>query len=97
MWATWFIAQCILFCWGFYWIRRIGKPASKEIAPIVVSNHVSYTDPKFFFYELFPGIDTLETHDMISFVGTIIRAMLVIYVDSSILSHSNLLQWPHCS
>ncbi|XP_057843646.1 lysophospholipid acyltransferase LPEAT2 [Cryptomeria japonica] len=81
MWATRFTARCILFCWGFHWIRRIGKPASKAIAPIVVSNHVSYTDPIFFFYELFPSIVTSETHDKIPFVGTIIRAMQVIYVD----------------
>ncbi|KAH9297173.1 hypothetical protein KI387_028855, partial [Taxus chinensis] len=65
----------------YHWIRRIGKPASRAIAPIVVSNHVSYTDPIFFFYELFPSIVTSETHDKIPIVGTIIRAMQVIYVD----------------
>lgn len=74
-------SRCILFCFGYHWIRRSGKPASREVAPIVVSNHVSYTDPIFFFYELFPSIVSAESHDQIPFVGTIIRAMQVIYVD----------------
>jgi len=74
-------SRCILFCFGYHWIRRSGKPASREVAPIVVSNHVSYTDPIFFFYELFPSIVSSESHDQIPFVGTIIRAMQVIYVD----------------
>lgn len=51
------------------------------MAPIVVSNHLSYVDPIFFFYELFPTIVASESHDNMAFVGTIIRAMQVIYVD----------------
>ena len=50
---------------------------SRTVAPIIVSNHVSYTDPIFFFYELFPSIVASETHDKIPLVGTIIRAMQV--------------------
>ncbi|KAF8412339.1 hypothetical protein HHK36_000301 [Tetracentron sinense] len=67
--------------WSYHWIRRRGRPASRETAPIVVSNHVSYIDPIFFFYELFPTIVASESHDAIPFVGTIIRAMQVIYVN----------------
>ncbi|KAH9732242.1 Lysophospholipid acyltransferase LPEAT2 [Citrus sinensis] len=65
----------------YHWIRRKGKPAPRQIAPIVVSNHISYIEPIFFFYELFPTIVASESHDSIPFVGTIIRAMQVIYVD----------------
>ncbi|KZV16522.1 hypothetical protein F511_25995 [Dorcoceras hygrometricum] len=65
----------------YHWIKRRGRPAPREIAPIVVSNHVSYIDPIFFFYELFPTIVASESHDSMSFVGTIIRAMQVIYVN----------------
>ncbi|KAL2233962.1 UNVERIFIED_CONTAM: Lysophospholipid acyltransferase LPEAT2, partial [Sesamum indicum] len=65
----------------YHWIKRRGKPAPREIAPIVVSNHVSYIEPIFFFYELFPTIVSSESHDSMPFVGTIIRAMQVIYVD----------------
>ncbi|KAH0728326.1 hypothetical protein KY290_004041 [Solanum tuberosum] len=81
MWVTRMSARTILFSFGYQWIRRKGKPAPREIAPIVVSNHVSYIDPIFFFYELFPTIVASESHDSMPFVGTIIRAMQVIYVN----------------
>ncbi|XP_074279931.1 lysophospholipid acyltransferase LPEAT2-like [Silene latifolia] len=81
MWVTRFSARCILFSFGYQWIKRKGRPVSREIAPIVVSNHVSYIDPIFYFYELFPSIVSSDSHDSIPFVGTIIRAMQVIYVN----------------
>ncbi|XP_072968174.1 lysophospholipid acyltransferase LPEAT2-like [Typha angustifolia] len=81
MWVTRICARCILFSFGYHWIKRIGRPASRELAPIVVSNHISYIEPIYFFYELFPTIVASESHDSIPFVGMIIRAMQVIYVD----------------
>lgn len=81
MWITRICARCILFSFGYHWIKRKGRPAPREVAPIVVSNHVSYVDPIFFFYELFPTIVSSESHDSMLFVGTIIRAMQVIYVN----------------
>ncbi|KAK5776020.1 lysophospholipid acyltransferase LPEAT2-like [Gossypium arboreum] len=81
MWVTRICARIILFSFGYQWIRRKGKPAPREIAPIVVSNHVSYIEPIFYFYELFPTIVASESHDSMPFVGTIIRAMQVIYVN----------------
>ncbi|KAL7158593.1 hypothetical protein ABFS83_02G154600 [Erythranthe nasuta] len=81
MWVTRICSRAILFSFGYHWIKRKGKPARREVAPIVVSNHVSYIDPIFFFYELFPTIVSSESHDSMPFVGTIIRAMQVIYVD----------------
>ncbi|KAL8500167.1 hypothetical protein ACS0TY_019959 [Phlomoides rotata] len=81
MWVTRVCGRAILFTFGYHWIKRKGKPAPREIAPIVVSNHVSYIEPIFFFYELFPTIVSSESHDSMPFVGTIIRAMQVIYVD----------------
>lgn len=62
----------------YQWIRRKGKPAPREMAPIVVSNHVSYIEPIVYFYELFPTMVASESHDSIPFVGTIIRSMQVI-------------------
>ncbi|XP_034708450.1 lysophospholipid acyltransferase LPEAT2 isoform X1 [Vitis riparia] len=81
MWVTRICSRCILFSFGYHWIKRRGRPASRETAPIVVSNHVSYVEPIFFFYELFPTIVASESHDSLPFVGTIIRAMQVIYVN----------------
>lgn len=62
---------------SYHWIKRKGKPAPREVAPIIVSNHVSYIEPIFYFYELFATIVASESHDSIPFVGTIIRAMQV--------------------
>ncbi|KAJ0642086.1 putative plasmalogen synthase [Helianthus annuus] len=81
MWITRLCTRGILFSFGYHWIKRKGKPVPREIAPILVSNHVSYIDPIFFFYELFPTIVASESHDSMPFVGTIIRAMQVIYVN----------------
>ncbi|TKY63812.1 Lysophospholipid acyltransferase LPEAT2 [Spatholobus suberectus] len=81
MWITRLCARCILFSFGYHWIKRKGRPAPREVAPIIVSNHVSYIEPIFYFYELFPTIVASESHDSIPFVGTIIRAMQVIYVN----------------
>ncbi|KAL5225622.1 hypothetical protein ABZP36_012261 [Zizania latifolia] len=81
MWITRISARCILFSFGYHWIRKKGRPAPRELAPIVVSNHISYIEPIYFFYELFPTIVSSDSHDSIPFVGTIIRAMQVIYVD----------------
>ncbi|XP_024961986.1 lysophospholipid acyltransferase LPEAT2-like isoform X4 [Cynara cardunculus var. scolymus] len=75
------IVTKVMILFGYHWIKRKGKPAPREIAPILVSNHVSYIDPIFFFYELFPTIVASESHDSMPFVGTIIRAMQVIYVN----------------
>jgi 1-acyl-sn-glycerol-3-phosphate acyltransferase len=41
--------------------------------------YISYTDPLFFFYELFPSIVASETHDKIPVVGTIIRTTQVCF------------------
>ncbi|KAJ7951041.1 Lysophospholipid acyltransferase [Quillaja saponaria] len=81
MWVTRISSRCILFSFGYQWIKRRGKPAPREIAPIIVSNHVSFIEPIFYFYELFPTIVASESHDSLPFVGTIIRAMQVIYVN----------------
>ncbi|KAK7267142.1 hypothetical protein RIF29_19806 [Crotalaria pallida] len=56
-------------------IKRKGRPAPREFAPVIVSNHVSYIEPIFYFYELFATIVAYESHDSLPFVGTIVRAM----------------------
>ncbi|WOG95457.1 hypothetical protein DCAR_0414776 [Daucus carota subsp. sativus] len=81
MWVTRFATRGILFAFGYHWIKRRGKPAPRDTAPVVVSNHVSYVDPIFFFYEIFPTIVASDSHDSMPVVGTIIRAMQVIYVN----------------
>ncbi|KAL9258727.1 Lysophospholipid acyltransferase LPEAT2-like protein [Drosera capensis] len=83
MWVTRVCARGVLFSWGYHWIKRRGRPAPRGIAPIVVSNHASFVEPIFFFYEIFPTIVASDSHDSVPLVGTIIRAMQVIYVNRS--------------
>lgn len=68
--------ECVCSC-RFHWIRRIGRPVSREVAPILVSNHVSFIDPIFYFWELLPILVSSTSHDDLFLVGTIIRAMHV--------------------
>ncbi|CAM8894843.1 unnamed protein product [Rhodiola kirilowii] len=42
---------------------------------------MSYIDPIFYFYDLCPIIVASESHDSMPFVGSIVRAMQVIYVN----------------
>lgn len=83
LYITRFFARLILFCFGYHWIRRLGKRSKREVAPIVVSNHVSYVDPIFFFFELFPTFVSSASHSDIPGIGMIIRPMQVINVDRS--------------
>jgi 1-acyl-sn-glycerol-3-phosphate acyltransferase len=75
--SKYFVYNFSIMHYRYHWIRRKGKPAPREVAPIIVSNHVSYIDPIYFFYELFPTIVASESHDSMPLVGTIIRAMQV--------------------
>lgn len=70
---------------SYQWIARKGKPAPREMAPIVVSNHISFIEPIFYFYEFFPTMVASQSHDTIPFVGTIIRAMQVNDFDYHVL------------
>ncbi|KAK7267143.1 hypothetical protein RIF29_19807 [Crotalaria pallida] len=65
---------------NYQWIKRKGRPAPREFAPVIVSNHVSYIEPIFYFYELFATIVAYESHDSLPFVGTIVRAMQVLTI-----------------
>lgn len=83
VYITRLLARLILFCCGYHWIRRLGKPCKREIAPIVVSNHVSFIDPIFFFFELLPSFVSSASHSNLPGLGMIIRPMQVINVDRS--------------
>eukprot|EP00250_Pteridium_aquilinum_P033674 c6060_g1_i1 orf=593-2368(-) len=83
VYITRLFARLVLFFCGYHWIRRIGKPAKREVAPIVISNHVSFIDPIFFFFELFPSFVSSASHSDSPGLGMIIRPMQVINVDRS--------------
>lgn len=89
LFSNWVFFLSVVCTWvRFHWIRRIGRPARKEVAPIVVSNHVSFIDPIFYFYELFPSIVSSKSHDSLFLAGTIIRAMQVLKLSRTLNSYS---------
>ncbi|GBG91679.1 hypothetical protein CBR_g53493 [Chara braunii] len=81
MYGTRLCGRSIMFALGFLWIHRKGRPAPRSIAPIVVSNHTSFMDPIFFFYDMMPTIVSSKSHEAMPLLGTIIKAMRVIAVD----------------
>jgi lysophosphatidylcholine acyltransferase/lyso-PAF acetyltransferase len=70
----------MLFACGYHWIHVKGKPAPRHEAPILVSNHVSFTDPLFIFFRHLPVIVTAHENLSIPVAGAIMLAMQVIAV-----------------
>ncbi|KAH7433311.1 hypothetical protein KP509_07G063300 [Ceratopteris richardii] len=83
VYITRILARLVLFCCGYHWIRRVGKPVKREVAPVVVSNHISFIDPIFFFFELFPSFVSSAAHSELPGIGMIIKPMQVINVERS--------------
>eukprot|EP00246_Nothoceros_aenigmaticus_P004252 TRINITY_DN15706_c0_g1_i1.p1 TRINITY_DN15706_c0_g1~~TRINITY_DN15706_c0_g1_i1.p1 ORF type:complete len:511 (-),score=73.70 TRINITY_DN15706_c0_g1_i1:249-1781(-) len=74
-------ARGCLFCFGFMWIKVKGKPATREQAPIIVSNHISFIDPVFIFYRHLPVIVSAKENLEIPIVGVYLQALQIIPVD----------------
>jgi lysophosphatidylcholine acyltransferase/lyso-PAF acetyltransferase len=77
LYFTRFCARGVLFGLGYHWIPTKGSLAPREIAPVVVANHMSYTDPVFMFFRLLPAIVSAKQHESMPLIGTIIKAMQV--------------------
>ncbi|KAL3680291.1 hypothetical protein R1sor_023247 [Riccia sorocarpa] len=76
-----FCGRALLFACGIHWIHIKGKPAPRDQAPIIVSNHTSFVDGIFIFYRHLPVIVTAKENLALPIVGAIIRAMQVISVN----------------
>lgn len=66
-----------LFCLGFVWIKVTGKPARREQAPIIVSNHISFIDPVFIFYRHLPVIVSAKENLEMPVIGVYLQALQV--------------------
>ncbi|BBN16600.1 hypothetical protein MPTK1_7g07720 [Marchantia polymorpha subsp. ruderalis] len=76
-----FFARVLLFACGFQWIHIKGKPAPRDQAPIIVSNHVTFVDPVFIFFRHLPVIVTAQENLSLPIAGAIMKAMQVISVN----------------
>ncbi|KAG0595563.1 hypothetical protein M758_UG177100 [Ceratodon purpureus] len=74
-------ARVNLFACGFHYIHTKGRPAPREEAPILVSNHVTFADPLFLFFRHLPVIVTAYENLNLPIAGAITKAMQAIAVD----------------
>lgn len=83
-----------------------GQCAPREVAPIIVSNHISFLEPLFVFYAHMPVIVSAKENAELPIVGVFLQALQIIPVDrtSSTSRHDAALQirrrsidnrWPH--
>lgn len=86
-WRRWLMlpvrlcARVNLFACGFHYIHIKGRPAPREEAPILVSNHVTFADPLFLFFRHLPVIVTAYENLNLPIAGAITKAMQAIAVD----------------
>eukprot|EP00271_Cylindrocystis_brebissonii_P020712 TRINITY_DN6986_c0_g1_i2.p1 TRINITY_DN6986_c0_g1~~TRINITY_DN6986_c0_g1_i2.p1 ORF type:complete len:505 (-),score=94.31 TRINITY_DN6986_c0_g1_i2:775-2289(-) len=83
LWPPRLFARGILLACGYNYIHIKGKPADREVAPVLVSNHVSFIDPFFIFYYHLPIIVTAKENLAIPLAGTVIMSVQAIIVDRS--------------
>jgi len=74
------IARAILFVVGYYWIPVKGKPASREAAPIVVSNHAALTDAFLLMWTTGCCFVSRIENSYIPLVGKSLYAMQTVFV-----------------
>lgn len=71
------------FLFGFWWIRTKGECASKQEAPIIVSNHVSPFEPFYLVGKTMATPVQRIEDSRAPIVGTIQKAMQIMFVDRS--------------
>lgn len=73
--------RAVLYVIGYFYIPTYGKRASRDEAPIVVSNHVSFIEAIFLLSQFCASPVAAKEHVSIPIVGKIVAAMQTIRVD----------------
>lgn len=82
IWPSSVLSRIIFFCWGFHYIRTRGeKIRDTTIAPIVVSNHVSFLDPMFMAQQYCPTVVSEAKNMNFPFIGSLMAATKAILID----------------
>ncbi|CAM9550897.1 unnamed protein product, partial [Phaeothamnion confervicola] len=77
------LLRVILHCFGFFWIRVNGRPAGKQEAPIIVSNHVSIFEAFYLAMATLASPVQRAEDAWIPFLGPLFRAAQSVFVDRS--------------
>eukprot|EP00760_Papus_ankaliazontas_P039908 PhM_4_TR9806/c0_g1_i2/m.46632/K13510/LPCAT1_2; lysophosphatidylcholine acyltransferase / lyso-PAF acetyltransferase len=84
-WLRFFVRMCariVLFALGYMWIRKKGKAAKRNIAPIVVANHCTMVDALYFLYDVHCSfVAKAAVAEELPLVGNIVYAIQAILVD----------------
>ncbi|MCO5611379.1 hypothetical protein L7F22_065632 [Adiantum nelumboides] len=75
------VRAIMFFVFGYYWIPTKGKCAPRNVAPIIVSNHISFLEPLFVFYAHLPVIVSAKENAELPLVGVFLHALQIIPVD----------------
>eukprot|EP00897_Mesotaenium_endlicherianum_P002242 jgi/Mesen1/2045/ME000149S01037 len=81
LWPVRLCARNILFCCGYHYIKVKGKAAERQVAPVIVSNHVTFVDPVFIFFAHLPMIVTAKENLAIPVAGVVMQALQVVSLD----------------
>lgn len=81
LWPVRFCVRAVLFVFGYYWIPVKGTCAPRDVAPIIISNHVSFLEPLFVFYAHVPVLVSAKENAQLPFVGVFLHALQIIAVD----------------
>lgn len=78
--ATPFI-RAFVFAFGVSWVKHVGTPAKKSVAPIVVANHIGFIEPCIIMAKLTTTtVSRLENY-FIPLAGTVMATLQSIFVD----------------
>ncbi|MCO5588556.1 hypothetical protein L7F22_042513 [Adiantum nelumboides] len=69
------VRAIMFFVFGYYWIPIKGKCAPRNVAPIIVSNHISFLEPLFVFYAHLPVIVSAKENAELPLVGVFLHAL----------------------
>ena len=73
--------RLILYCLGFYWLHIKGQKQPKAVAPIMVSNHISFIEPIVLLYETMASPVAAFENLNIPFLGAIVGVLQSVLVN----------------
>lgn len=80
-WPLSWLVRALMFVLGYNYIKVKGKPVKRDIAPIMVCNHVSSIDPLYFVMAHLPMMVTAKENIRIPVAGVVMKALQCVFVD----------------
>jgi lysophosphatidylcholine acyltransferase/lyso-PAF acetyltransferase len=81
-----------LFIFGYYHVKTVGAPAPKEVAPILVGNHITFVDGLVLASQCLPMALSAVDHLSMPLWPPILRAAQCIFVDRTLASNAGVVR-----